>query len=297
MMNKTEVGPLRGSADRTDSGKQASTLAMHIEYKVFLAAEQSRSHLSSLKADPVQVDLVRPRRSQDAVNEPADKIVCELHFAEKEIRCSSGVSSALLQPRLNPGAVPTVFEGCPSSSEQSLCDPGYTDWKNVSQRLSEHENCTFHRDAMCSFSAKRDSRVDCTLVQEQESEFKYWRNVLRRVVEAIKFLCQHGLPIFGSDETVGSLSNGNFLGSLELISQFDPFMAEHLEKFGNVGRGKVNYLSSTIVNELIQIMGDTVLKKILEDICAAKYFGIIVDSTPDISHIDQLSVVIRSVDD
>ncbi|KAG8175963.1 hypothetical protein JTE90_000002 [Oedothorax gibbosus] len=47
--------------------------------------------------------------------------VCELHFAEKDIRRSSGVSSAaLLQPRLNPGTVPTVFEGCPRYLSKSL---------------------------------------------------------------------------------------------------------------------------------------------------------------------------------
>ncbi|KAG8185357.1 hypothetical protein JTE90_005484 [Oedothorax gibbosus] len=49
-------------------------LTLDAAVKFCRAAEQSRSHLSSLKADPVQVDLVRPRRSQAAVNEPADKM-------------------------------------------------------------------------------------------------------------------------------------------------------------------------------------------------------------------------------
>ncbi|KAG8198445.1 hypothetical protein JTE90_022182 [Oedothorax gibbosus] len=55
-------------------------LTLDAAVKFCRAAEQSRSHLSSLKADPVQVDLVRPRRSQAAVNEPADK--CQTGLVE-----------------------------------------------------------------------------------------------------------------------------------------------------------------------------------------------------------------------
>lgn len=42
-------------------------------------------------------------------------------------------------------------------------------------------------------------------------------------------------------------------------------------------------------------MGDKVLKHIKEEIKNAKYFGMIVDSTPDITHIDQLAIVLRYV--
>ncbi|KAK9702581.1 protein of unknown function (DUF4371) [Popillia japonica] len=37
------------------------------------------------------------------------------------------------------------------------------------------------------------------------------------------------------------------------------------------------------------------LKKILMEIVTAKYFSLIIDSTPDISHVDQLTIVIRYV--
>ena len=46
-------------------------------------------------------------------------------------------------------------------------------------------------------------------------------------------------------------------------------------------------------NELIDFMGHEVLKKILADIKEAKYFAVILDSTPDKAHRDQFSFVIR----
>ena len=104
-----------------------------------------------------------------------------------------------------------------------------------------------------------------------------------------------GLAFRGDDEIIGSQHNGNFLGSLELISQFDPFLLEHLKNYGNPGKGQVSYLSSTICDELIAIMGEQVLSKIIGELKSAKYYSISVDSTPDVSHIDQLTFIVRYV--
>ncbi len=60
---------------------------------------------------------------------------------------------------------------------------------------------------------------------------------LRRVVATVKFLSKRGLSFFGSDEQIGSVHNGNFLGCLELIAEFDPFLENHLDKYGNCGTG------------------------------------------------------------
>ena len=65
-------------------------------------------------------------------------------------------------------------------------------------------------------------------MQQHNAECSYWRVVLERVVEVIKFLAERGLPFRGQDEIIGSKSNGNYLGVLELISKFDPFLAAHM---------------------------------------------------------------------
>ncbi|XP_071043112.1 uncharacterized protein [Parasteatoda tepidariorum] len=113
------------------------------------------------------------------------------------------------------------------------------------KRLNEHENSMVHRNSVLALSQRLTSsmRIDSKLVEEYANERLYWRKVLARVVATTQFLCQRGLAFFGSDETIGSFHNGNFL---ELMGKFDPFLAEHLAKYGNPGTDNVNYLSSTV---------------------------------------------------
>jgi hypothetical protein len=107
-------------------------------------------------------------------------------------------------------------------------------------------------------------------------------------------LTSRGLPIHGENELIGSPKNGNFLGCLELIAKSDPFMADNLARYGNKGRGVPSYLSSTIVDEFILQLSD-ILNKIVTELKQTKYYSIIVDSTSDISHIDQLTFAVRYV--
>ncbi|RXN38526.1 zinc finger MYM-type 1-like protein [Labeo rohita] len=86
--------------------------------------------------------------------------------------------------------------------------------------------------------SKYACRVDASLARQCESEQLYWKEVLRRVVAVIKFLGARGLPFRGDKELLSSAHNGNYLGLLELIAEFDPFLKEHLEKHGNKGRAE-----------------------------------------------------------
>ena len=94
---------------------------------------------------------------------------------------------------------------------------------------------------------------------------------------------------------IGSRYNGNFLDAIELIAEFDPFLAKHVEEFGNQGRGNPSYLSSTIHEEVIQIMAKKVRAHIVAEVTASKHFSVSVDSTPDLTHVDQLTTIIRYV--
>ena len=142
-------------------------------------------------------------------------------------------------------------------------------------------------------SAHHDLEKQC---QKQK---KYWVDVVRRVVAVVTFLAERGLPFRGHDEHIGSRHNGNFLGVMELIAEFDPFLAKHVEEFGNQGRGNPSYLSSTIYEEFIQIMAKKVKQKehIMAEVAPSKYFSVSVDSTPYLTHVDQLTTIIRYVVD
>ena len=104
-----------------------------------------------------------------------------------------------------------------------------------------------------------------------------------------------GLPLQGSNEIIGSGNNGNYLGILELISQFDPFVFQHISQFANRGHGHSSYFSKTICDKIVTIMGQKVLGVIRQEIVKSRYFFISVDSTSDITRTDQHTIIIRHV--
>ena len=124
---------------------------------------------------------------------------------------------------------------------------GFNDWAHGLHSIHRLEQTKQHSDAVQCYFRKitLKGKIDIHLKQQLEDEKRYWREVLRRVVECMKFLCSRGLALRGDSEEIGDFSNGNFLGALEFLAKFDPFLAKHLESRGNQGRGNVSYISST----------------------------------------------------
>jgi hypothetical protein len=83
--------------------------------------------------------------------------------------------------------------------------------------------------------------------------------VLKRIIAVIKFVASRGLALRGYNQTIGSARNGNYLGITELLSQCDPFLCEHIKKYGNAGKGILSCLPVTICEEFIELMGSKVL--------------------------------------
>lgn len=181
--------------------------------------------------------------------------------------------------------------------ENSFTTTGFNDWKNASARLQQHEESQNHRSSvLCLLTrSKVINRIDTSLTNAYRNEVQYWRDILKRVVATIVTLTTRGLALRGENSKIGSVHNGNFLGCLELIAEFDPFLREHLAKFGNAGHGNCNYLSNTICEELVVLMAKRVSKTIIDETKRSKYYSIIIDSTPDVSHIDQLAFLVRYI--
>ena len=107
----------------------------------------------------------------------------------------------------------------------------------------------------------------------------------------IKFLSSRGLAFCGSSELVGSPQNGNFLGILELLAEYDTFLAEHIQKRVNKDKRHVSCFSSTVCEKFIDVIATEVLDIIISEIKQAKYYSVSVDSTPDITNVDHLTII------
>lgn len=250
-------------------------------------------------------------RGASAFHNRAEKYPASLRWDESTKKNRSLTKDLLTKPLHNGETVPREWIMYSPSTGEIYCFPckvlstncasaitttGYSDWKHP-ERIREHEDSEAHKTCVLSLIRRTHhlGTVDASLGRQIEAEGRYWKEVLRRVVAVIKFLCVRGLAFRGEDELLHSEHNGNYLGILELIAEFDPFLSEHLEKYGQRGRGSTSYLSSTICEEVIGLMGDKTKREIAEEIQQAKYFSVIIDSTPDLSHVDQLTFVFRFV--
>lgn len=137
--------------------------------------------------------------------------------------------------------------------------------------------------------------IDKKFQDKINREKEHWKNVLVKLIDVIKTLAKNNLAFRGTNENIYEENNGIFLSIMEMIAEFDHVMKEHLQRI----QGKEirrHYLGHNIQNELIELLANGVRNTIIKKVKQMKYFSIILDCTPDISHQEQMTLILRSVD-
>ena len=92
---------------------------------------------------------------------------------------------------------------------------------------------------------------------------KTWKEILERVIATVKTLAQHNLALRGHRESVTNNPNpGNFLVLLKYLIKFDLVMISNLDSVSRKS-GCISYLSPTIQNGIISLLGERVSKYII----------------------------------
>ena len=136
--------------------------------------------------------------------------------------------------------------------------------------------------------------IDSELQTQIKKEKEHWRQVLLRIFAIVKTLAKNNLAFRGDNENTGDDHNGIFLSIIEMIAEFDPCMKKDIQRIAK-GKTRRHYLGHNIQNEMIILLAGEIKKIIVKKIKEAKYFSIILDCTPDKSHTEQMSLVIRCV--
>ncbi|CAN0915983.1 Zinc finger MYM-type protein 5 [Linum grandiflorum] len=157
-----------------------------------------------------------------------------------------------------------------------LTNKGFCDWSHIGIRLKEHETSLEHVRNMTSWydlrlRLKTNQTIDKVAQREIEKEKDHWRKVLLRIVSIVKFLAKHNLAFRGSNQKLYQSSNGNFLGLVEMLAEFDPITQEHVHRITN-DEVHFHYLGSRIQNEIILLLASTIKFEIVRKIKQAKYF-------------------------
>lgn len=189
------------------------------------------------------------------------------------------------------------------NSSSRLEKSGSKDWKNIGAVLSSHERNILHLESFQNWKEldvriSKGTTIDNISLQNIKEEEEYWREILERLIALTRVLATQNLSFRGTNEKLFNKNNGNFLKFVEYLAIFDPVMKEHVRKIKNHHNQEimVHYLGKDIQNELMQILAGAIRNKILSLVKSAKYYSIILDCTPDVSHVEQMSMIIRFVD-
>lgn len=126
---------------------------------------------------------------------------------------------------------------------------GLDNFHNIQRDLRLHENSKDHVSGVLNYrmrAKESQNTLDASVVNQTDRDVAYWRSILQRIIAVIKFLGARGLAFRGANQQCGSDQNGNFLGILDLLSEFDPLVANHIARYGNKGAGSIDldsYLS------------------------------------------------------
>uniref|UniRef100_A0A8C5PM21 TTF-type domain-containing protein n=1 Tax=Leptobrachium leishanense TaxID=445787 RepID=A0A8C5PM21_9ANUR len=181
----------------------------------------------------------------------------------------------------------------------ALSSTGTKDWTHLSRNLANHEKTPAHKKAFCSWMELRQrlqlkTTIDAEHLKKIESNTNHWENVLKRLIAIVRVLATQNLALRGTSDKLFVPNNGNFLKIVELMAEFEPVLMEHLRRVTSK-ETHVHYLGKTVQNEIIQLLAGQVTQTILANLYAAKYYSVMLDCTPDMSHSEQMTLIVRFV--
>lgn len=174
---------------------------------------------------------------------------------------------------------------------------GVDDWKHLSERIRDHETSASHLNNYTKWKSaaklhSTDKTIEIELLKQFQTEKQRLKEVFKRIIALVLYLARQNLAFTGSSSKIHDEAgrNGNFHQLVQTVASFDCVMREHLDR-----NETVHYLSPKTQNELINIIGLKVKSHILNSIKENKYFSMILDSTPDVTRNEQMTLVLRHV--
>ncbi|CAN7946090.1 unnamed protein product [Ixodes hexagonus] len=180
---------------------------------------------------------------------------------------------------------------------------GFQAWWKLNPKVQDHERSEEHLRCLEQWKTleirlRLQKTIDTEIIQSLETEQRKWRDILHRLLDITLFLAKQNLAFRGHREDELAANKGNFLEMVEMLSKYDPVLKEHmlrLKESTQKVKVSVSYLSPATQNEFIGVLARRVKEQLLLEIKSAQYYGIMFDSTPDISHCDQMAEAIRYV--
>ena len=158
----------------------------------------------------------------------------------------------------------------------------------MADKISRHKKTKIHITAASIYGQwKSGNTMDKDAEVINKNNISFWTKVLQRFT-----LCSLNLAFRGLRETSydGVCEGGSFLAIVPLMAQYDDVLGEVISL-----PSRAVSPSHPIQEELIELLGKAVKRSFVSKINEAPFWSVILDTSSDITRVDQLRVVVRWV--
>lgn len=175
---------------------------------------------------------------------------------------------------------------------------GVGKWKNALHKILVHETSSNHIDASLKFKLRNQVLpILPSLTEKRKFEVLCNRGIVKELIDITLFLSRHSLAFRGHREKWSDSLRGNFKDLVELVSNYSPTMAPYISNLKNKNnKPQWSFISWRRQNELIECISDEIVGIISKSIKDSPFFSISLDTTFDVSRKEQLSFIVRYID-
>ncbi|XP_050505348.1 52 kDa repressor of the inhibitor of the protein kinase-like [Diabrotica virgifera virgifera] len=170
--------------------------------------------------------------------------------------------------------------------------------------LQTHERSLYHKtcvemgkDFLKTYKSPNKEVIN-QVCSERLRQVTENRERLKPIIKTIILLGRQNIPFRGHrddgpinlDIETSAANQGNFKALLQFrVDAGDKALEKHL----NTSSSRATYISKTTQNALIECCGDEIRDEILKRILESKYWSMMFDETSDLSHKEQITLVVR----
>ena len=171
-------------------------------------------------------------------------------------------------------------------SKTSFVTDGFSSWRKALEVFQTHEKSKLHREAVNGLSNMKKNTVVHALSDAKAKQMKDARVALLKIFHTVRVLAEEGIPYRGHTD-----ENSKFMSLLKMRAPDVPELKVWLD------RTSYKWIHHKNIDEMLDLLLKEVLLKLIEPIRKATCFSIMMDECSDIRRLEQVSIVIRHVDD
>lgn len=185
-------------------------------------------------------------------------------------------------------------------SESAFTKSGYSNWKHATDKakgFSRHANSKEHLTCVVAWKEKnlRTSARNKISTLVNSAQLSQNHIYISGIVDIIEFLVSNELALRGSIDSIDSWNEsgcGHFLSLFQYTLRQNKDFAQ---AFSTIPKN-ATYTSHDVQNEIIELMATMITEDIVKDI-GESWFAIKVDGTKDPTRHENVSVIVRYLDD